>query len=119
MTTFGCRSIAGDKNYQLCYEEVEAGTRTEGRMKYRAIVLALLCMSTPALADCQTPAYVGLPGSRGVSAAMILPTAALTVLTLPAGAIGVATRNEALINGTRDTFCYTTGFAGHAIVGHR
>jgi hypothetical protein len=87
-------------------------------MTYRAVVLALLCMSTPALADCQTPAYVGLPGSRGVSAAMILPTAALTVLTLPAGAIGVATRNEDLKNGTRDTFCYTTGFLSHAVAGN-
>lgn len=88
-------------------------------MKYRATVLAFLCMSTPALADCQTPAYVGLPGSRAVSAAMFPLSAALTIVTLPAGAIGVATRNEDLKNGTRDTFCYTTGFAGHAIVGHR
>jgi hypothetical protein len=88
-------------------------------MRYRAIVLAFLCMSTPALADCQTPAYVGLPGSRAVSAAMFPLSAALTIVTLPAGAIGVATRNEDLKNGTRDTFCYTTGFAGHAIVGHR
>jgi hypothetical protein len=88
-------------------------------MTYRAIILAFLCMSTPALADCQTPAYVGLPGSRGVSAAMILPTAALTILTLPAGAIGVATRNEDLTNGTKDTFCYTTGFIDHAVVGDR
>jgi hypothetical protein len=88
-------------------------------MTYRAFVLAFLCMSTPALADCQTPAYVGLPGSRGVSAAIFPMSAALTILTLPAGAIGVMTRNEALVNGTKDTFCYTTGFLGHAVVGHR
>jgi hypothetical protein len=92
---------------------------TEDLMAYRAVVLAFLCMTTPALADCQTPAYVGLPGSRAVSAGMVPLSAALTILTLPAAAIGVATRNESLINGTRDTFCYTTGFLGHAVVGHR
>ena len=88
-------------------------------MKYRAMVLALLCMSTPALADCQTPSYVGVPGSRAVSAVMFPMSAALTIVTLPAGIIGAATRNDDLMNGTRDTFCYTTGFLGHAVVGHR
>ena len=88
-------------------------------MRYRAIILAFLCMSTPALADCQTPAYVGLPGSRAVSAAVFPLSAALTIVTLPAGLIGVATRNEDLMNGTRDTFCYSTGFLEHAVVGHR
>jgi hypothetical protein len=76
-------------------------------------------MTSPALAECQTPAYVGTPGSRAVSAAMIPLSAALTIVTLPAGIIGAATRNEELVDGTRDTFCYTTGFAGHAVTGNR
>jgi hypothetical protein len=50
---------------------------------------------------------------------MIPLSAALTIVTLPAGIIGAATRNEELVDGTRDTFCYTTGFAGHAVTGNR
>jgi hypothetical protein len=88
-------------------------------MRYSALILAFVCLATPALADCQTPAYVGLPGSRAVSAAMFPMSVALTIVTLPAGIIGAATRNEDLKNGTRDMFCYTTGFLGHAVVGHR
>jgi hypothetical protein len=88
-------------------------------MKCSAALLALLCISSPAVAECYTPEYVGTPGSRFVSLAVLPLSAALTVVTLPTGVIGVATRNQTLKDGTADTFCYTTGFAEHAVVGNR
>jgi hypothetical protein len=88
-------------------------------MKHRVALLALLCMSTPAMAVCHTPAYLDKPGSRAVSLTILPLSAALTVLTLPTGIIGAATRNETLMEGTSDTVCYTRGFATHAIVGNR
>jgi hypothetical protein len=88
-------------------------------MKHRLAVLALLCMSTPAMAVCHSPAYLDKPGSRAVSLTLLPLSAALTILTLPTGIIGAATRNGTLMEGTSDTFCYTTGFATHAIVGNR
>lgn len=88
-------------------------------MKYRVAILALLCMSTPAMAVCHSPAYLDKPGSRAVSLTILPLSAALTILTLPTGIIGAATRNGTLMEGTSDNFCYTTGFATHAIVGNR
>jgi hypothetical protein len=87
-------------------------------MLYRIAALALTCMTSSAFAECHEPAYVGIAGSRVVSAAIFPLSAALTVVSLPAGVIGAATDNENLKDGTRDTFCYTTGFATHALVGH-
>lgn len=88
-------------------------------MKHRVALVALLCMSTPAMAACYTPAYVDKPGSRVVSLTILPLSAAVTVLSIPTGLIGAATRNPTLIGGTTDTVCYTTSFARHAIVGNR
>jgi hypothetical protein len=88
-------------------------------MRYRVALLALVCLSTPAIAACETPAYVDYPGSRAVSLTMLPFSAAVTVLSLPTGLIGAATGHPTLIEGTTDTFCYTTGFAGHVVHGRR
>jgi hypothetical protein len=88
-------------------------------MKYCAALLAILCISTPALAECETPAYVGTSGSRFASMVVLPFSAALTVLTLPTGVIGAASGNETLVDGTADNLCFTAGLAQHAVVGDR
>ena len=59
------------------------------------------------------------PGSRFASAALLPLTAAVTVLLLPTGVIGAATRNPTLRQGTSDSVCMTTGLASHLVVGRR
>jgi hypothetical protein len=88
-------------------------------MKYSAALLALICMSAPALAECERPAYMDAPGSRFASAALLPLTAAVTVLLLPTGVIGAATGNPTLRQGTSDSVCMTTGLASHVVVGRR
>jgi hypothetical protein len=94
-------------------------------MKYLAAVTALGLMAAPAMASCDYPAYQQ-NGGRLASVTLLPMSAILTVVSLPAAGVGVladATGHDRtghnLKSGTADTFCYTTGFASHAIQGRR
>jgi hypothetical protein len=91
----------------------------EGHMKYRTAILALILMSTPALADCVRPAYQEMKGARMTSVTLLPLSAVVTVLSIPTGIVGAATREPSLRRSTSDTVCFTAGLARHALVGRR
>jgi hypothetical protein len=88
-------------------------------MKSFIAVAACVFMSSSAFADCVDPAYQEGPGSRMASAVLLPFAAAVTVLTLPVGVIGAATRNETLAGSTSDNACFTADLAEHTLVGNR
>jgi hypothetical protein len=88
-------------------------------MKFVISVIAMLAMSSSALAECEEAAYQQVPGSRLASTAVLPFAAALTILTVPAGVIGAATRNEDLARSTPTTACFTADAAEHIVVGNR
>lgn len=88
-------------------------------MKLIATAIAVILMSSPAFAGCEKPAYQHVPGSRLASVSVLPFAAALTVLTVPVGIIGAATRNEPLARSTPYTACFTGKLAKHTVVGNR
>ena len=88
-------------------------------MKPLIIIVALIFMSESAFAQCERPAYQHVPGSRLASAAVLPLAAALTIVTVPAGLVGAAARNEPLAASTPQTACFTGRLARHTVVGNR
>ena len=88
-------------------------------MKFIVTLAVLALMSTTAFARCEKPAYQQVPGSRLASVSVLPFAAALTILTIPAGVVGAATRNEPLAKSTPTMACYTGRFAKHTVVGNR
>jgi hypothetical protein len=88
-------------------------------MKPLAAIVAILLMTSVAHARCDKPAYQQVPGSRLASVSVLPFAAALTILTIPAGIIGSATRTEPLAKSTPTMACYTGRFAKHTVVGNR
>jgi hypothetical protein len=88
-------------------------------MKLIISIVALIYMSTSAFAECEKPAYQHVTGSRLASAAVLPLAAALTIVTIPAAVVGVATRNESLATSTPNTACFTGRLVRHTVVGNR